>query len=155
MERRALLVIGTAALAACSLPATACTAQVPQTAPAGAGPDWGWVQAQFDLAPDYIHMSNFLLSSHPRGVRDEIERYRRIIDRNPPLALHGQSDIPATIAAAAAEYLQGRPEEVALTDSTTMHHHGVGVDLPRSAAARWAGGAHHHPRPLLASGVFI
>jgi isopenicillin-N epimerase len=78
------------------------------------------VRAQFDLAPDYVHMSSFLLASHPRSVRDEIERYRRMIDRNPTLALHGQSDMPTTIAVAAAEYLEGRPGEVALTDSTTM-----------------------------------
>jgi selenocysteine lyase/cysteine desulfurase len=119
MDRRALLVTGTAALAACSLPGTAGTAQVSRAAPAGTGPDWEWVRAQFDLAPDYVHMSSFLLSSYPRSVRDEIERHRRVIDRNPVLALHGQSGTPATIAAA-AEYLGGRPEEVALTDSTTM-----------------------------------
>lgn len=123
MDRRAFLVTGPAALTACSLPGTAGTAQVPGTTPAGTGPDWDWVRAQFDLAPDYVHMSGFYLASHPRGVRDEIERHRRTIDRNPFLAVHGvqgQSDMPTTIAAAAAEYLEGRPEEVALTDSTTM-----------------------------------
>ncbi|MGB6164152.1 MAG: hypothetical protein WCF33_01760 [Pseudonocardiaceae bacterium] len=45
MERRALLVTGVAALTAGSLPGTACTAQVPKTAPAGAGPGWEWVRA--------------------------------------------------------------------------------------------------------------
>ncbi len=121
MERRALLVTGAAALAACSLPGTACTAQVPGAAPAGAGSGWEWVRAQFDLAPDHVHMSSFYLSSHPRSVREEIERHRRAIDRNPFLAVHhGQSDMPAKVVAAVAEYLEGRPEEVALTDSTTM-----------------------------------
>jgi selenocysteine lyase/cysteine desulfurase len=123
MDRRAFFVTGPAALTACSLPGTAGTAQVPGTVPAGTGPDWDWVRAQFDLAPDYVHMSGFYLASHPHSVRDEIERHRKTIDRNPFLAVHGvpgQSDMPATIAAAAAEYLEGRPEEVALTDSTTM-----------------------------------
>jgi selenocysteine lyase/cysteine desulfurase len=83
-------------------------------------PDWEWVRAQFDLAPDHVHMSSFYISSHPRRVRDEIERHRRAIDRNPYLAVHGSSDMPAKVAAAAAEYLEGRPQEVALTDNTTM-----------------------------------
>ncbi len=120
MERRTFLVTGTAALAVCSLPGSACTAQAPVAAPVGAVPDWEWVRAQFDLAPDHIHMSSFFLASHPRDVREEIERHRRAIDRNPLLAMRGQSDMPAKVVSAAAEYLEGRPEEVALTDSTTM-----------------------------------
>ncbi|HSL09208.1 MAG TPA: aminotransferase class V-fold PLP-dependent enzyme, partial [Pseudonocardiaceae bacterium] len=79
------------------------------------------MRAQFDLAPDHVHMSSFYIASHPRSVREEIEWHRRAIDRNPFLAVeHGLSDMPAKVAAAAAEYLEGRPEEVALTDSTTM-----------------------------------
>jgi selenocysteine lyase/cysteine desulfurase len=120
MDRRAFLVTGTAALTACSLPGTAGPAQAPGATPAGAVPDWEWVRAQFDLAPDHVHMSSFYISSHPRRVRDEIERHRRAIDRNPYLAVHGSSDMPAKVAAAAAEYLEGRPQEVALTDNTTM-----------------------------------
>ena len=101
MDRRAFLVTGTAALAACSSPGTTGTAQVPGTSPAGAVPDWEWVRAQFNLVPDHIHMSSFLLSSYPRSVREEIERHRREIDQNPVLALkHGRSE-PAGITAAA------------------------------------------------------
>lgn len=120
MDRRAFLVTGAAALAACSSPGTTGTTQVPRTPPAGATTDWEWVRAQFTLVPDYIHMSSFLISSYPRSVREEIERHRRAIDQNPVLALkHGQSE-PARVTAAAAEYLEGSPQEVALTDSTTM-----------------------------------
>ncbi|MGB6164153.1 MAG: aminotransferase class V-fold PLP-dependent enzyme [Pseudonocardiaceae bacterium] len=89
-------------------------------------------------------MSSFLLSSHPRGVRDEIERYRRMINRNPALALHSQSDMPATIAAVAAEYLQGRPEEVALTDSTTMGLALIYHDLPLRAGQEVLTTTHDH-----------
>ncbi len=157
MERRALLVTGAAALAACSLPGTACTAQVPRVAPAGAVPDWEWVRAQFDLAPDHVHMSSFYLSSHPRSVREEIERHRRAIDRNPFLAVHhGLSDMPAKVVAAAAEYLEGRPQEVALTDSTTMGLAFIYRGLPLRAGQEVLTTTHdhysHHESIRLAAG---
>jgi hypothetical protein len=59
-------------------------------------------------------------SSYPRSVREEIERHRQAIDENPVLALqHGRSESDK-VTAATAEYLEGSPQEVALTDSTTM-----------------------------------
>jgi isopenicillin-N epimerase len=144
MDRRAFLVTGTAALTACSLPGTAGPAQAPGAAPAGAVPDWEWVRAQFDLAPDHVHMSSFYLSSHPRGIRDEIERHRRAIDRNPYLAVHGQADMPAKVAAAAAEYVEGRPQEVALTDNTTMGLSLIYRGLPLRAGQEVLTTAHDH-----------
>lgn len=157
MERRALLISGAAALAACSLPGTACTAQVPEAAlPAGAVPDWGWVRAQFNLAPDHVHMSNFFLASHPRSVRDEIERHRQAIDRNPFLTVHDQSDTTAKSATAAAEYLEGRPQEVALTDSTTMGLALIYRGLPLRAGQEVLTTTHdhysHHESIRLAAG---
>lgn len=121
MDRRAFLVTGAAALAACSSPNTAGSGPIRVADSAEAVPDWEWVRAQFDLAPDHVHMSGFYISSHPRSVREEIERHRQAIDRNPVLAVeHGLFDMPAKIATSAAEYLEGHPQEVALTDSTTM-----------------------------------
>ena len=156
MDRRAFLVTGTAALTACSLPGTAGTTQVHRAVPAGVVPDWEWVRAQFDLATDYVHMSSFYLASHPRSVRDEIERHRRTIDRNPFLAVHGQSDMPATIAAAAAEYLEGRPEEVALTGSTTMGlaliYHGLPLRAGQEVLTTTHDHYSHHESIRLAAG---
>lgn len=156
MDRRAFLVAGTAALTACSLPGTAGTTQVYGAAPAGVVPDWEWVRAQFDLAPDYVHMSSFYLASHPRSVRDEIERHRRTIDRNPLLAVHGQSDMPATIAAAAAEYLEGRPGEVTLTGSTTMGlaliYHGLPLRAGQEVLTTTHDHYSHHESIRLAAG---
>ena len=157
MDRRALLVTGAAALAACSVPGTAGTGQVPRAAPAGAIPDWEWVRAQFDLAPDHVHMSSFYISSHPRNVRDEIEWHRRAIDRNPFLAItHGSSDMRAKVAAAAAEYLEGRPQEVALTDSTTMGLALIYHGLPLRAGQEVLTTTHdhyvHHESIRLATG---
>lgn len=120
-------------------------------------PDWEWVRTQFDLAPDHVHMSSFYISSHPRRVREEIERHRRAIDRNPFLAVeHGLSDMPAKIAAATAEYLEGRPEEVALTDSTTMGLALIYHGLPLRAGQEVLTTAHdhysHHESIRLATG---
>jgi len=114
------------------------------------------VRAQFDLAPDYVHMSSFYIASHPRSVRDEIERYRRVIDRNPFLAVHDQSDLQATIAAAAAEYLEGRPEEVALTGSTTMGlaliYHGLPLRAGQEVLTTTHDHYSHHESIRLAAG---
>src|SRR5215467_11303127 len=76
--------------------------------------DWSTVRAAFDLAPGWLHLSQFFLVSHPRPVRDSIERYRRLLDANPLLTVehglgldqqgHGQS-IPWKVQQAAAEYL--------------------------------------------------
>lgn len=41
-----------------------------------------------------------MVSSHPLSVREEIERHRQAIDRNPVLALKHGSDMPAKVAAA-------------------------------------------------------
>jgi isopenicillin-N epimerase len=144
MDRRAFLVTGAAALAACSSPGITSTPQVPGTAAAGAVPDWEWVRAQFNLAPDHVHMSSFLISSHPHSVREEIERHRRAIDQNPVLALkHGQAE-PAKVKAAAAEYLEGNSQEVALTDSTTMGLALIYHGLPLRAGQEVLTTAHDH-----------
>src|SRR5439155_2350858 len=52
-------------------------------APAG----WDAVRRQFNLSPDYTHLSQFFIVSHPRPVREAIERYRRAIDDNPFLVV--------------------------------------------------------------------
>src|SRR5262249_12002185 len=81
---------------------------------------WTHVRAQFALSPDWIHMAGFLLASHPRRVRDAIERYRHALDDNPTLALEQPSANTQMVLTPAAAYLGVRPEEIALTDSTTM-----------------------------------
>ena len=54
--------------------------------------DWAWVRGQFDLAPEYLHFSQFFIVSHPRPVREAIDRFRRAIDSNPFLTVeHGCS----------------------------------------------------------------
>jgi selenocysteine lyase/cysteine desulfurase len=95
--------------------------------------DWDAVRAQFNLAPDWMHFSQFFIVSHPKPVRDAIERYRNMIDRQPfETVEHGMgfAPIPADqpqydpyplrVQQAAAAYIGGKPEEIALTDSTTQ-----------------------------------
>ena len=94
-------------------------------APAGAQPsdlsDWKAVRAQFALAPDLIHMAGFFLASHPRPVREAIERFRKGLDEN-PLWYKGEhtTENERRVLEAAGRYLGVSPSDIALTDSTTM-----------------------------------
>lgn len=95
--------------------------------------DWSSVRDQFNLAPGLLHFSQFFLVSHPRPVREAVERYRRLLDANPVetvergLGLQAffgnkadDEPLPLRAQRAAAEYIGGKPEEIALTDSTTQ-----------------------------------
>lgn len=81
---------------------------------------WESVRGQFGIAPEYIHMSSFFLASHPAPVREAIEKYRRGLDDNPFLYAEKQGPTRMLVETTVAEYLGGKPEEIALTDSTTM-----------------------------------
>src|SRR5688572_25725021 len=83
---------------------------------------WSSVRNQFDqLSPDYIHLSSFFIASHPRPVREAIEKHRQAIDSNPFVYLEEHMfEMPAKIQASVAEYIGGKPEEIAITNNTTM-----------------------------------
>lgn len=86
-----------------------------------AGDDWGAVRDQFNLTREYIHLAGLLLASHPTPVREAIERHRRGLDENPVDYLHfNERKLEAAVRRTAAAYMGGQPEEIALTDSTTM-----------------------------------
>ncbi len=107
---------------------------------------WQAVRDQFDLlARDHIHLSSFFLTSHPRVVRDEIEKHRRAIDENPFVYLEERfMTMPGVVQAAAAEYLGGKPEEVAITNSTTMGLSHVYMGLPLKAEQEILTTVHDH-----------
>src|SRR4029078_2263975 len=44
---------------------------------------WAGVRAAFLLSREYNHMALMFLGSHPRPVREAIERHRRALDENP------------------------------------------------------------------------
>ena len=82
---------------------------------------WPAVRRQFALRPGLAHFGTFLLASHPAAVRAAIAHYRRALDANPVEYLHGHELAnEVRVLAAAARYLAARPEDIALTDSTTM-----------------------------------
>jgi isopenicillin-N epimerase len=124
VDRRRFLVTTGMSLAGTALARPASTQTPPLSgaaAPAaGSAPDWPWVRAQFALRPDLAHFAMFYLVSHPRPVREAIEALRRAIDENPfEVVEHGLFTKPEEVRRAAAAYLGGRPEDVALTRCTT------------------------------------
>jgi selenocysteine lyase/cysteine desulfurase len=93
--------------------------------------DWRAVRAQFALAPGLVHLTSFLLASHPLPVREAIDRHRRRLDANPVDYLHAnERRLTGDARAAAARFLGVPSSEVALTDSTTM---GLGLLYTRLA----------------------
>src|SRR4051794_34210780 len=75
----------------------------------------------FELDPRYVNLTTFVLASHPRPVRQAIERHRRRLDENTALYLReAEVALEDASRSALAGYLGVKPDEVALTDSTTM-----------------------------------
>lgn len=107
---------------------------------------WNVVRAQFDqLSREHIHLSSFFLVSHPRPVRDAIEKHRNAIDENPFEYLEKNIwEMPGKIQSAVAEYLGGKADEVALTNSTTMGLALVYHGLPIKTGQEILTTAHDH-----------
>ncbi|WLH82347.1 aminotransferase class V-fold PLP-dependent enzyme [Pseudomonas sp. FP2338] len=97
-------------------------AQAAPQAPATNDP-WTGFKQLFTQDPDYLHFSNFLVTSHPRPVREAIERYRQQIDRNPGLAMDwGLEETwkrEGQVREWAGRYLNAQPAQIALTGSTS------------------------------------
>jgi len=87
--------------------------------------DWASVRDQFAIDPDLRHFAAFVFASHPRPVREAIERHRRGLDANAEsYLLAEEEENEVAVRLAAAEHMGGDPADIALTDSTTM---GLGV----------------------------
>lgn len=96
---------------------------------------WEAVRDQFLLKRDWIHMTGFLLSSHPTPVREAIERHRRGLDEDPASYwFEHEESAEAEVLRAAAGYLGANPTDIALTDSTTM-----GLGLLYGGLTLWPG----------------
>ena len=111
-----------AGILAASLPLGA--ALLPQVAAAAPTDNpWTGFKQLFNQDPDYLHFSNFLVATHPKPVREAIERYRAQIDRNPGLAMDW--DLQETwkregqVREWAGRYLKATPPQIALTGSTS------------------------------------
>ncbi|WP_252958922.1 pyoverdine-tailoring periplasmic protein PvdN [Pseudomonas simiae] len=107
---------------AASLPLGAALLPQALAAPATDEP-WTGLKQLFNQDPDYLHFSNFLVATHPKPVREAIERYRAQIDRNPGLAMDW--DLQETwkregqVREWAGRYLKATPPQIALTGSTS------------------------------------
>jgi len=106
--------------------------------------NWNSVRQQFGVSPEYIHLSSFFLASHPAPVREAIEAQRRGLDANPFLYIESQGPGPLFVEKSVAEYVGGKPEEVALTDSTTMGLALIYHGLPLKAGQEILTTAHDH-----------
>ncbi|MGP6462605.1 pyoverdine-tailoring periplasmic protein PvdN [Pseudomonas parakoreensis] len=84
---------------------------------------WTQLQQLFDQDPAYLHFSNFLITSHPKPVREAIERHRAALDNNPGLAMDWDLGVieqrEENVRVWAGRYLQAEARQIALTGSTT------------------------------------
>ena len=81
---------------------------------------WRGVRDQFLLSRDRVHLAMMLLASHPRPVRDAIDRHRRGFDEDPVSYFHDNVErCERELRESAAVYLGARPDEVAITGNTT------------------------------------
>ncbi|MDF0729434.1 aminotransferase class V-fold PLP-dependent enzyme [Pseudomonas entomophila] len=91
--------------------------------PASGGSKWQQLRQLFGQDPSYLHFANFLVTSHPRPVREAIARHRAHLDRNPGLAMDWDREETwqneARVREWAGRYLNARPAQIALTGSTT------------------------------------
>lgn len=104
---------------AASLPAAASAAPLPPL-PKN---KWAQLRSLFNQDPDYLHFSNFLVTTHPRPVREAIETHRAALDKNPGLLMDWDLGVTEereeNVRTWAGRYLQASPKQIALTGSTT------------------------------------
>lgn len=114
-----------AGILAASLPLGASLGSPVAAAPTQTPPRDKWAQLRqlFDQDPNYIHFANFLVTSHPKPVREAIARHRAALDLNPGLAMDWHQGVThqreENVRLWAGRYLQAKPTQIALTGSTT------------------------------------
>ena len=112
--------------------------------------EWAAIRSQFDLSRDWVHLAGFFLVSHPKPVREAIERFRKQLDANPfEVVERGcfgkpEENMDLRVKRAAAAYLGGSPDEIALTQSTTMGLALTYLGLPLRAGQEVLTTAHDH-----------
>jgi len=122
-NRRAFL--KQAGILAAGLPLTASLPALAQATPQAPLPRDKWAQLRllFNQDPDYLHFSNFLITTHPKPVRDAIEKHRAALDKNPGLAMDWDVGViearEEQVRVWAGRYLHANPRQIALTGSTT------------------------------------
>jgi isopenicillin-N epimerase len=86
---------------------------------------WQAVKREFDLDYSQVQLAQFFMTSHPRVVRDAIEHHRKQLDRNPFTYIEDNvAGFERGVREAAARYVGGVVDAIAMTDNTTM---GIGL----------------------------
>lgn len=84
---------------------------------------WAQFRALFELDSGLAHFANFLITAHPKPVRQAIEQFRAELDRNPAAAVDYESEAiwkhEDNARNWAANYLGVKPAQIALTGSTS------------------------------------
>jgi isopenicillin-N epimerase len=121
LDRRDLLVRTGLVLAAAGIDGRLLEGDATAAPAMGAAPGWNTVREQFRIDRGWVQLGAFLLASHPRMVRESIERFRRRLDARPvQTVLQEWPRYEAAVLRAAADYLRADPADIALTDSTSM-----------------------------------
>jgi selenocysteine lyase/cysteine desulfurase len=123
MDRRQFLVAAAAGGATAAIFPPSAHSQDSQAAAAtpGRAASWQAVKEQFDMEPGIVQMSAFYLASHPRPVREAIERHRRGLDRDAHSYIEENvGPLERAVREEAARYMGVDGDELAFTDSTTM-----------------------------------
>src|SRR5690606_989225 len=142
LARTGLSLAGAAALTASCRAGTAAMAD---DSPAFDPRSWDSVRQQFGTSPEFVHLASFFLASHPRPVREAIEKHRKALDLNPfETVEHNMFGEPPVVEKKIAEYISGKPEEIALTDSTTMCLALIYLGLPIKAGQELRNSEHEH-----------
>ncbi|MCU7250410.1 pyoverdine-tailoring periplasmic protein PvdN [Pseudomonas koreensis] len=114
-----------AGILAAALPLGASLPNVASAASAAPLPRNKWAQLQqlFDQDPAYLHFSNFLVTTHPKPVREAIAMHRAALDKNPGLAMDWDLGVTEKreeeVRVWAGKYVQADARQIALTGSTT------------------------------------
>ena len=118
MKRREFFQAAGTAIGAATLISQVTRAETDNLLKAG---DWASFRQLFPLRTDQIQLATFLLASHPQPVSRAIEKFRQQLDYDPVMTLVTQNDKSEDeVRSAAAAYMGGRKDQIALTDSTTM-----------------------------------
>ena len=90
-------------------------------APPSSSSSWDEIKRQFDIKPGFVNMSSFYLASHPKPVRDAIERHRRGLDQDSHSYIEENvGPLERAIREQASQYMQVDADELAFTDSPTL-----------------------------------
>lgn len=99
------------------------TEKLTETTPPSTAVDWEAIRALFRLDPAYVHLgASQYFASHPRPVREEIERHRDALDSNPvKYILDNEQQFAQACRESAANYFGiADHKQITLVDSTTV-----------------------------------